>query len=68
MIPLIKKGRILTYRLYNTAFEIDLLKIEDKLKKGTRRDSTFPLFPPQKEIEAPCSKLQGIRSLSIYYS
>ena len=33
MIPVIKKGKILTYRLYDTAFEIDLLKVEEKYKK-----------------------------------
>jgi hypothetical protein len=37
MIPSIKKGKILTYRLYDTAFEIDLSKVEEKLKKETRR-------------------------------
>lgn len=37
MIPAIKKGKILTYRLYDTAFEIDLLKVEEKLKQETKR-------------------------------
>jgi len=37
MIPAIKKGKILTYRLYDTAFEIDLSKVEEKLKKETKR-------------------------------
>ena len=37
MIPAIKKGKILIYRLYDTAFEIDLSKVEEKLKKETKR-------------------------------
>ena len=37
MIPAIKKGKILTYRLYDTAFEIDLSKVEERLKKETKR-------------------------------
>jgi hypothetical protein len=37
MIPRIKKGKILTYRLYDTAFEIDLAKVEEKIKKETKR-------------------------------
>lgn len=37
MIPVIKKGKILTYRLYDTAFEIDLLRVEEEIKKETRR-------------------------------
>jgi hypothetical protein len=37
MIPSIKKGRILTYRLYDAAFEINLLKVEEQIKKETKR-------------------------------
>jgi hypothetical protein len=37
VIPAIKKGKLLTYRLYDTSFEIDLLKVEEKIKKETRR-------------------------------
>jgi hypothetical protein len=37
MIPAIKKAKILTYRLYDAAFEIDLSKVEEKIKKETKR-------------------------------
>jgi hypothetical protein len=37
MIPSIKKGKILTYRLFDTAYEIDLLRVEEKLKQETTR-------------------------------
>lgn len=36
-LPIIKSGRILIYRLYDVAYEIDLLKVEDKLKKEAKR-------------------------------
>jgi hypothetical protein len=36
-IPVINSGKILTYRLYDVAFEIDLLKVEEKIKKETKR-------------------------------
>ena len=37
MIPFIKKGKILTYRLFDVAYEIDLLRVEEKLKQETTR-------------------------------
>ncbi|HBG46479.1 MAG TPA: hypothetical protein DDW94_05755 [Deltaproteobacteria bacterium] len=33
----VDKGRILIYRLFDVAFEIDLAKIEERAKEGTRR-------------------------------
>jgi hypothetical protein len=32
-IPIIKSGKMLIYKLYDVAYEIDLLKVEQKLKK-----------------------------------
>jgi hypothetical protein len=37
MNPYITKGKILTYRLFDIAYEIDLLKVEEKLKRETTR-------------------------------
>jgi hypothetical protein len=37
MTPSIKKGKILTYRLFDTAYEIDLLRVEEEIKKETTR-------------------------------
>ncbi len=34
---LIKAGKILIYRLYDVAYEIDLLKVEEQLKREARR-------------------------------
>ena len=36
-LSIIKSGKILIYRLYDVAYEIDLLKIEEKLKKEAKR-------------------------------
>ncbi|MCL5062620.1 MAG: hypothetical protein M0Z70_14710 [Nitrospiraceae bacterium] len=36
-LPIIKSGKILIYRLYDVAYEIDLLKVEDKLKREAKR-------------------------------
>lgn len=36
-IPLIKSGKILIYRLYDVANEIDLLKVEQKLGIEAKR-------------------------------
>lgn len=36
-LPIIKSGKILIYRLYDVAYEIDLLKVEEKLKKEAKR-------------------------------
>lgn len=35
--PVIQSGKILIYRLYDVAYEIDLLKVEDKLKREAKR-------------------------------
>ncbi|MCL4537821.1 MAG: hypothetical protein M1610_09550 [Nitrospirae bacterium] len=36
-LPIIKSGKILIYRLYDVAYEIDLLKVEEKLKREAKR-------------------------------
>lgn len=36
-IPFIKSGKILVYRLYDVANEIDLLKVENRIKKDAKR-------------------------------
>lgn len=48
--PLIDKGRIIIYRLFDVALEINLSKIEERTKEGARR-LKFSKYPYMKAIE-----------------